>query len=137
MTGVQTCALPISQQACKKIETEKKAVREQTFDNKGFLVSLDITDSDGVLLESNVWERDLEDRLVSFSKIKKDQYERTEWTYAKGDSILEKCIFLNDSLISKSIYTNNENWIETILYNSVPILAVKWIDGVRVDDVKK
>lgn len=126
-----------SQQPFQKIETEHKSIREETFDVKGRLVSLELTDSDGLLSEKNVWERDSEDRLVSFIKTKNTLLERIEWSYSEGDFLLEKRIFKGDTLISKSVYSNNDNWIETIFHNSVSILSVKWVDGVRVDDVKK
>lgn len=124
-------------QAIKKIETEKNYIREELFDTKGRLKFVEIKDTAGLVIEKNQWVRDSEDRLISYTHIKNSVRDLTEWDYLAGESILEKRIFRNGTLVSKSVYSDEDNWIETIFKNSVPVLVVVWIDGVRVNEVKK
>lgn len=126
-----------SQHPVKKIITDKNFIREEVFDTKGGLLSVEVKDSGSLVIEKTLWVRDLEDRLVSLTHTQNSVTHRTEWEYAEGDTIYEKRIFKGQTLVSRSIYSDNDNWVETIFHNSVPVLTVQWIDGVRVNEVKK
>jgi len=121
-----------SESAKVKIETDDASTTETRYDERGNVVSVTVTDTDGKAVRSENYEYTA-DNLISVSrKESKGLSTVIEYEYSGGKSVSSTKTRVNGTLVSSCAYANEFNWTETV-YNEKgkAILVVDYKDGVR------
>ena len=120
-----------AQQARLKVETGESGRSEVEYNEDGTILSRLDTDKDGKPVES--LKNSYNDRhlLESSTSVKDGTSVRTEYRYTGEDKLAEKKVYRNDLLALEVLYTDEENWTETVYSKGVKVLVVTYEDGVR------
>ncbi len=121
-----------SERAKVKIETDEKSSTETRYDERGNVVSVVVTGSDGKSVSSEYYEYTADNLVSSSRKESKGLSTVIEYTYSGGKSVSSKKTTVNGTLVSVCAYANEYTWTGTV-YNEKgkTILVVDYKDGVR------
>jgi len=123
-----------SQRPAMKIVTGENGSTETAYDASGNITGVTVTDPAGApvsRLETtfNTDNLPVESVLAEGTKTTKILYE-----YDADDTLREKKRFENGELAVVYSYQSDDNWTETVYSKSVPVLSVRYENGMRMKD---
>lgn len=120
-----------------RIDTKETETIEQKWDSAGNPVSRESKDAEGSILERESWTWDEQNRLTSYEKSAGAVVTRKEIRYSDEPYLKTVDFFRNSAIQSRSVYTDEDDWTETIYRNGLEILTIEWVDGIRTGMVSR